>query len=122
MLTIQKLINQLQRSVDELGFDLDATVLIDVIDDQGIAYQTSDIFVDNDSCCLQLLSINAYVGDNEDEFIDFDKMNNDQKIAYVAERNGYIKDGTGLNEYGHEFRDDNGQALFIDEQENEDAN
>jgi len=120
MLTIQKLINELQRSVDELGFDSNATVLIDVIDDQGIAYQTSDILVDNDSCCLQLLSINAYVGDNEDEFIDFDKMNNSQKLAFLIERNGYIEDGTGLNEYGHEFRDDNGLALFIDERENED--
>jgi len=67
MLTIQKLINELQRSVDELGFDLDATILIDVIDNQGIAYQTSDILVDNDSCCLQLLSINAYVKENEDD-------------------------------------------------------
>ena len=67
MLTIQKLIKELQRSVDELGFDSNATVLIDVIDEQGIAYQTSDILVDNDSCCLQLLSINAYVEENKDE-------------------------------------------------------
>ena len=120
MLTIQKLIKELQRSVDELGFDSNATVLIDVIDDQGIAYQTSDILVDNDSCCLQLLSINAYVGDNENEFIDFDKMNNSQKLAFVAERNGYVEDGIGYLDDGNEFRDDNGLALFIDERENED--
>jgi len=58
--------------------------------------------------------------ENEDEFIDFDKMNNSQKLAFLIERNGYIEDGTGLNEYGHEFRDDNGLALFIDNEENED--
>ena len=60
------------------------------------------------------------IEENEDEFIDFDKMNNSQKLAFLIERNGYIEDGTGLNEYGHEFRDDNGLALFIDERENED--
>ena len=45
--------------------------------------------------------------------IDFDKMSNTEKLAFLMERNGYIEDGIGLNEYGHEFRDDEGQALFI---------
>ena len=62
-----------------------------------------------------------YKNYNEDEFIDFDKMNNSQKLAFLMERNGYIEDGIGLNEYRHEFRDDEGQALFIDVEENADA-
>ena len=48
---------------------------------------------------------------------DFNKMDNSQKTAFLVERNGYIENGIGLNEYGHEFRDDNGQALFIDVEE-----
>ena len=61
-MTIQELINELQYSIDELGFDSNATVLIDTIDnDYGLVDQTSDILVDNDSSCMQLLSINAYV-------------------------------------------------------------
>ena len=63
------------------------------------------------------LGVELTIEENEDEFIDFDKMNNSQKLAFLIERNGYIEDGTGLNEYGHEFRDDNGLALFIDQQE-----
>ena len=59
--------------------------------------------------------------ENEDEFIDFDKMDNSQKLAFLTERNGYIEDGIGLDDTGNEFRDDNGQALFIDNEENEDA-
>ena len=51
--------------------------------------------------------------------IDFDKMSNTEKLAFLMERNGYIEDGIGLNEYGHEFRDDEGQALFVDVEENE---
>ena len=50
--------------------------------------------------------------------IDFDKMSNTEKLAFLMERNGYIEDGIGLNENGHEFRDDEGQALFIDVEEN----
>jgi len=67
-------------------------------------------------CCSDCASNNLV----EDEFIDFDEMDNSQKLAFLMERNGYIEDGIGLNEYGHEFRDDNGQALFIDEQEKAD--
>jgi len=52
--------------------------------------------------------------------IDFDKMNNFQKLAFLTERNGYIEDGIGLDDNGNEFRDDEGQALFIDVEENED--
>ena len=54
--------------------------------------------------------------------VDFNKMSNTEKKAFVIERNGYIEDGIGLNEYGHEFRDDEGLALFIDVEENEDEN
>ena len=54
--------------------------------------------------------------------IDFDKMNNSQKLAFLMERNGYIEDGIGLDDTGNEFRDDNGQALFIDVEENENEN
>ena len=61
-----------------------------------------------------------YKNYNEDEFIDFDKMNNSQKLTFLMERNGYIEDGIGLDDTGNEFRDDNGQALFIDKQENAD--
>ena len=50
--------------------------------------------------------------------IDFDKMSNKEKLAFLMERNGYIEEGIGLNSYGHEFRDDEGQALFIDVEEN----
>tara|TARA_R110000737_G_scaffold168636_1_gene194911 strand:+ start:457 stop:657 length:201 start_codon:yes stop_codon:yes gene_type:complete len=60
-MTIQELIDELKRSIDELGFDSDATVLIDVVDNEGLADQTSNILVDNDSSCMQLISINAYV-------------------------------------------------------------
>ena len=52
--------------------------------------------------------------------VDFNKMSNTEKKAFVIERNGYIEDGIGLNEYGHEFRDDEGLALFIDVEDNED--
>jgi hypothetical protein len=41
-------------------------VLIDVIDDGGLAYQTPNTLVDFDSSCKQLLSINAYVEENEE--------------------------------------------------------
>ena len=60
-MTIQELINELQYSIDELGFDSDATVLIDIIDnDYGLVDQTSNILLDKDSSCMQLISINAY--------------------------------------------------------------
>ena len=52
--------------------------------------------------------------------VDFNKMSNTEKKAFIIERNGYIEDGIGLDDTGNEFRDDNGQALFIDQQENKD--
>ena len=52
--------------------------------------------------------------------IDFNKMSNTEKIDFLVERNGYIegftyriKDGIGVDDNGNEFRDDEGQALFI---------
>jgi len=60
-MTIQELINELQYSIDKLGFDANATVLVDTIDDSyGVIDQTADILLDNDSSCMQLISINAY--------------------------------------------------------------
>jgi len=53
--------------------------------------------------------------------IDFNKMSNTEKKAFVNERNGYIEDGIGVDDNGNEFRDDEGQALFIDNEENEDG-
>ena len=45
--------------------------------------------------------------------INFNKMNNEEKLNFISERNGYIKNYIGLDDSGNEFRDDNGQALFI---------
>ena len=63
-MTIQELIDELKRCIDEEGFDSDALVLIDVIDDGGLAHQTPNTLVDFYSSCKQLLSINAHVEDN----------------------------------------------------------
>ena len=46
--------------------------------------------------------------------VDFNKMSNTEKKAFIIERNGYIEDGIGLDDNGNEFRDDEGQSLFID--------
>ena len=62
-MTIQELIDELKRCIDEEEFDSNALILIDVMDNQGLAHQTSDTLVDFDSSCKQLLSINAYVED-----------------------------------------------------------
>ena len=60
-MTILELINELKYSIDELGFDADVIVLIDTIDKSyGVIDQTADILLDNDSSCMQLISINAY--------------------------------------------------------------
>lgn len=64
-------------------------------------------------CCSDCASSNM-----ECYAIDFDKMDNSQKIAFLMERNGYIEDGIGYDDSGNEFRDDEGQALFIDDKEN----
>jgi len=47
--------------------------------------------------------------------IDFNKMNNGEKIEFISERDGYIKDEIGMDSCGNEFRDDNGSALFVKE-------
>ena len=60
-MTIQELINELEHSIKELGFNPNATVLIDVMNNEGLENQTSSVLVDNSSSCMDLLSINAYV-------------------------------------------------------------
>ena len=45
--------------------------------------------------------------------IDFEVMTKEEKLEFISERGGYIKDGIGLNSDGHEFRDDHGSAMFI---------
>ena len=60
-MTVQELINELEYSIKELGFNPNATVLIDVMNNEGLENQTSSILVDNDSSCMDLLSINAYI-------------------------------------------------------------
>ena len=49
--------------------------------------------------------------------VDFNKMSNTEKKAFIIERKGYIENGIGLDNNGNEFRDDEGQALFIDVEE-----
>ena len=60
-MTVQELINELEYSIKELRFNPNATVLIDVMNNEGLENQTSSILVDNDSSCMDLLSINAYI-------------------------------------------------------------
>tara|TARA_B100000073_G_C23607895_1_gene523265 strand:- start:237 stop:431 length:195 start_codon:yes stop_codon:yes gene_type:complete len=60
-MTVQELINELEYSIKELGFNPNATVLIDVMNNEGLENQTSSVLVDNSSSCMDLLSINAYV-------------------------------------------------------------
>tara|TARA_R100001086_G_scaffold113844_1_gene58143 strand:+ start:251 stop:445 length:195 start_codon:yes stop_codon:yes gene_type:complete len=59
-MTIQELINELEHSIKELGFNPNATVLIDIMDSKGLTNQITNVEVDNDSSCMDLLSINAY--------------------------------------------------------------
>jgi hypothetical protein len=60
-MTVQELINELEYSIKELGFNPNATVLIDVMNNEGLENQTSSVLVDNSSSCMDLLSINAYI-------------------------------------------------------------
>jgi len=60
-MTIQELINELEYSIKELGFNPNTTVLIDVMDSEGLTNQTANVEVDNDSSCMDLISINAYI-------------------------------------------------------------
>jgi len=48
---------------------------------------------------------------------DFSGMTEEQKHNYISERNGEVIFGVGVNSDGHEFRDDNGLALFVEEEE-----
>tara|TARA_R100000329_G_scaffold138054_2_gene119349 strand:+ start:259 stop:459 length:201 start_codon:yes stop_codon:yes gene_type:complete len=61
-MTIQELIDELEYSIKELEFNPNATILIDIIENvDGLTEQTSEVLVDNDSVCKDLLSINAYI-------------------------------------------------------------
>ncbi|MAT09973.1 MAG: hypothetical protein CMM02_03105 [Rhodopirellula sp.] len=62
IMTIQELIDELEYSIKELDFNPNATILIDIIENvDGLTEQTSEVLVDNDSVCKDLLSINAYI-------------------------------------------------------------
>ena len=56
-MTIQELINELQHSIDNLGFKKNALVVFDVQDLEGVIDQTDNIDID-DSSCKQILPIN----------------------------------------------------------------
>lgn len=56
-MTIQQLINELQHSINELGFNKNTYVVFDVQDLEGVIYQTDNIDID-DSSCKQILPIN----------------------------------------------------------------
>jgi len=61
-MTIQELIDELEYSIKELDFNPNATILIDIIENvDGLTEQISEVLVDNDSSCKDLLSINAYI-------------------------------------------------------------
>ena len=53
-----------------------------------------------------------------EEKIIFQNMTNEEKENYVCEREGYFKNGIGVNSNGDEFRDDNGESLFLEEKDN----
>ena len=59
-MTVQELINELEYSIKELGFNPNARILVDVMNKEGLTNQISNVEVDNDSSCMDLLSINAY--------------------------------------------------------------
>ena len=66
-MTIQELIDELEYSIKELDFNPNATILIDIIENvDGLTEQTSEVLVDNDSVCKDLLSINAYIKNGEE--------------------------------------------------------
>ena len=59
-MTVQELIDELEYSVKELGFNPNATILVDVMNEEGLTKQTANVEVDNHSSCMDLLAINAY--------------------------------------------------------------
>ena len=56
-MTIQELINELQHSINELGFSKDTHVVFDVQNSEGVIDQTDNIDLDNSSC-KEILPIN----------------------------------------------------------------
>ena len=56
-MTIKELINELQHSIDNLGFKKNALVVFDVQDSEGVIDQTDSIDID-DSSCKEILPIN----------------------------------------------------------------
>jgi hypothetical protein len=65
-MTIRELIDELEYSIKELGFNPEALILIDIIENvDGLTEQTSEVLVDNDSVCKDLLSINAYINEEK---------------------------------------------------------
>ena len=59
-MTIQELINQLQNSIDNLGFNKNTLIVFDVQDREGVLEQTSSIDID-DSSCKEILPINIRI-------------------------------------------------------------
>ena len=69
-MTIQELIDELEYSIKELEFNPNATILIDIIENvDGLTEETSEVLVDNDSVCKDLLSINAYIKEEKNNGI-----------------------------------------------------
>ena len=58
-MTIQELINELNYSIMELGFDSNATVLVDLISEDGYS-QHHRVEVDNTGTHMGILPINVY--------------------------------------------------------------
>jgi len=47
--------------------------------------------------------------------INFNNMTKNEKLDFISERDGHINSNyIGVNSDGHEFRDDDGLALFIE--------
>ena len=66
-MTIQELIDELEYSIKKLDFSPEALILIDIIENvDGLTEQTSEVLVDNDSVCKDLLSINAYIKNGDE--------------------------------------------------------
>ena len=63
-MTIQELINELQHSIDELGFNKDTYVVFDIQNSEGVIDQTDNIDLDNSSC-KEILPINIRLKGDE---------------------------------------------------------
>lgn len=71
------------------------------------------VWIDKDGKVLDSVSHRDMTRDYIISIIDFNKMSYQEKLDFISERNGYVEDNVGLDESGNEFRDDNGQALFL---------